>query len=261
GIFAKLIKIFKRLGYRDNVNLVNLGYDFRKVPDMNDMYRMMKSIVNVYYNNHNKKVVIICYSFGGIVANRLLNILKDEWKNKYIDKLITMSTPWLETIEILHTILRGESFGSPLIDRFNVRKVQISLETSIYLIPDKLDIGFEKGRLRYNAMKSVKNVTMSPGVENFCLYGTHVPTKSTIDYRTKNFPNGKPVISRSDGDRVVAHTSLSHCEQWNNKTTHIKTFPNVRHPDLLENNDVINHIMDILNLPHYIKEKFTKIIY
>lgn len=64
-----------------------------------------------------------------------LQNMSTEWKDKYIEQMITMSTPWGGAVQAIQAITVGYDFGSSFLQNAKMRTVQESCPSVVWLLP------------------------------------------------------------------------------------------------------------------------------
>lgn len=71
------------------------------------------------------------------MALHFLQQMTTEWKDKYIEQIITLSTPWGGSVQSLQAISVGFDFGSSLIQNIKMKEVQSSCPSVVWLLPSE----------------------------------------------------------------------------------------------------------------------------
>lgn len=119
-----LIGTLESLGYKIHKDLFGLPYDWRLALsgfESNNFYEKLKlKIEKAYRINNNQKVTLLGYSCGGLVVHHFLtSVMDNEWKNKYVEKIIFLAPAfsgsataiealWKHTIPILSFLKSDE---------------------------------------------------------------------------------------------------------------------------------------------------------
>ncbi|SBT37632.1 phosphatidylcholine-sterol acyltransferase, putative (PL) [Plasmodium ovale wallikeri] len=95
-------------GYVDGKSIMGAPYDWR-YPLNQQNYNMVKSHIEYMYEKRNGvKVNLIGHSLGGIFINYFLTrIVDNEWKKKYLNAIIYMSTPFKGSVKTIRALLNG----------------------------------------------------------------------------------------------------------------------------------------------------------
>lgn len=265
----------KKWGYQSGVNLRAAPYDWRYSPRSSAKYltKLSKLIEESYYANGKKKVVLMAHSQGGQFALYFLNKRLQSWKDKFINSLITLSTPWKGTVVGVVALSSGYSWNHDrLLDNLQVRKAQRTYETTALLLPSPdvwrdrplavtpnavytarnyskffKDISYPLGLELYKNVQSADYAFKHPGVALHCLYGSGVPTMEVLQYRLGSFPDVRPHIIYGDGDGTVNKRSLASCSLLGVQGHFSReAFEGVSHNGMLKERKVMEAIKKIL---------------
>lgn len=90
--------------------IVDQFMSFFVVPDQLGEYfdSTAKLIEETYQINGNNRVNLLCHSMGCLRSIHLLNLQSNEWKDKFINRLITIGAPWLGSSQALEALLEGK---------------------------------------------------------------------------------------------------------------------------------------------------------
>ena len=117
GITDKFFEFFVNHGYKENVDLFPFPYDWRK--DIDKTARELASKVKeISAISPNKKVIIITYSNGGLIA---FSYLSDISSHYLVEKIILLAPPIHGMPKYLGTLMFGKNFPP-----FGVRRVDLS---------------------------------------------------------------------------------------------------------------------------------------
>ncbi|CAH2989007.1 unnamed protein product [Chilo suppressalis] len=191
-------------GYVRNVSIRGAPYDFRKAPNENvDFFTKLKSLVEETYNINNKSSVsLLVHSMGGSMALHFLQMQTQAWKNQYIKRLISLSTPWGGSVKALKVFAIGDDLGSLVLRESIMRTQQITCPSLAWLLPSPLfwkpsEVLVQTDKFNYtindfqklftdmelpNAWEMRKDTQRftadfgAPGVEVHCIYGYNIST-------------------------------------------------------------------------------------
>ncbi|KAL7521233.1 hypothetical protein ACHAWX_005917 [Stephanocyclus meneghinianus] len=123
-VFGPVLKLLRRVGYQDGVNLEAAPYDWRIPPsalETRDKYftQTMQTIERLYHFNKNTPVVILCHSMGCKTAHYLFNFVvhnkgvKDglQWLAKYISCYVPVGAPHIGAPASVRCIMDGDKMG------------------------------------------------------------------------------------------------------------------------------------------------------
>ena len=93
-VFDFIVKALLDAGYVEKQDLFGAPYDWRNAPhNIEYYYEALKDLIETaYHMNNNEKVCLYTYSCGGMVTHYFLTRkVSEEWKEKYIHKVIWAS--------------------------------------------------------------------------------------------------------------------------------------------------------------------------
>ncbi len=82
------------MGYETGINLYPMPYDWRQVSGSSELETSMKRALEWSYTLNGKKMLVIAHSLGGINTNVVIGRMSQEYKDKYIERLMTIATPY-----------------------------------------------------------------------------------------------------------------------------------------------------------------------
>ncbi|XP_055386604.1 phospholipase A2 group XV-like [Condylostylus longicornis] len=265
------------LGYERRRNLKGAPYDFRKAPNENkDWFINMKKLVeDTYQQNNNTRVTLVTHSMGSPMTLLLLQYQSQEWKTKYIRRMISIAGAWAGTFKAVKVFAMGDDLGAFALSAKTMRDQQISSPSLAYLLPSPYfwkdgevliqtpgknytfseleqyfnDINYPTAwEMRKDNIKYVSNFS-PPDVELHCIYSTGLPTVEGLIYKTNDIANEVPKLIYGDGDGTVNSRSLQSCNQWKAlQKPEIKSIEvsNAEHMKILADERVIKTIQDIM---------------
>ena len=270
--FRLLISKLEQLGYQENVNIFGAPFDWRLSPFDNPSFAsQLKELIDSIKRKTGKPVVIISFSLGGLYALDFLYKQTQQWKDEHIKLLITLSTPWLGSINAVDSLLRGYHI-SMLSDVYGETKFignARSYSSVMAMMPHEVgfkqnfvEVGDEQYRtnnytdlfkkIGLNSLpqqiedsQNFLNNFRSPQVDLLCIHASHEPTKEKIIYQSwTDFPNN-PEITYGDGDGTVNRASLAGCLKWKGqgKSLNYKVFPNGAHDETVKSLNIVNFIV------------------
>lgn len=69
----------------------------------------LKALVEETYTNNNKSAVtLLVHSMGGSMALQFLRLQSQKWKDTYIQRMISLSTPWGGAVKALKVFAIGK---------------------------------------------------------------------------------------------------------------------------------------------------------
>ncbi|CAG2171481.1 unnamed protein product [Oppiella nova] len=276
GYFNNLVDQLVKFGYERGTTIRGAPYDFRKAPnELADYLSQVKALVQDTYEKNNKtKSILLCHSMGCPTMLYLLNRQTQQWKDKYVQSLVTLAGPWGGAVKSLKAFASGDNFGVVVVPSLTIREDERTFPSLAYLLPsDKVwgpdevlmestlrnyttrnyrdffeDINYMTG---YNMWLDVRNLTYNmtpPGVEVHCLHGHGLDTMHKLVYNKGKFPDSQPHIVYGDGDGTVNLKSLSSCLQWKGKqkqNVFYQSYLNSDHILIMSDPRVINYIQQI----------------
>ena len=122
-VFGPLIRAMEQVGYDKGVNLDAAPYDWRLPPSVletRDRYytRTMDLVEQLYHNNHQTPVVLVCHSMGCRIGHYLLNFAKSQhqrggqaWIDRYIHTYCPIGGPHLGVPKSVRSVISGDKMG------------------------------------------------------------------------------------------------------------------------------------------------------
>lgn len=268
-----------QLQYSRNYSVRGAPYDFRKAPNENqEFFNKLKGLVeDTYYANKRIPVTLVAHSMGGPMSLIFLQLQNQQWKNKYINCLITLAGVWGGSVKALKVFAIGDDLGAYLLRQSILKDQQITSPSLGWLLPSRLfwketEVLVESEQKNYtlstlqdylidinvpNAYEFKKDNEKyelnfaAPGVEVHCLYGIGIETVERLYYKPGTSIDGTPQLISGDGDGTVNLRSLEGCKHWQGKQkqkVYSQAFPGVDHMDILRNNNVLSYIKTVLNV-------------
>lgn len=74
---------------------------------------------------------------GGRMILYFLQQMTTEWKEKYVEQIITLSSPWGGSVQALQAISVGFDFGAEVIQNAKMKQVQESCPSVVWLLPSE----------------------------------------------------------------------------------------------------------------------------
>ncbi|XP_028168991.1 group XV phospholipase A2-like [Ostrinia furnacalis] len=240
--FNTIADALVKVGYVRNVSIRGAPYDFRKAPNENvDFFPKLKSLVEESYNRNNKSAVtLVVHSMGGSMALHFLRLQTQAWKDQYIRRMVSLSTPWGGSVKALKVFAIGDDLGSLMLRESVMRAQQITCPSLAWLLPSPLlwkpaEVLVQTDKFNYtiqhlqklftdmelpNAWEMRKDTERfsgdfsAPGVDVHCLYGYNISTVEKLVYKPGTWLDGYPTLAMGDGDGTVNLRSLSACQFW-----------------------------------------------
>ncbi|XP_060518883.1 phospholipase A2 group XV-like isoform X2 [Cylas formicarius] len=275
--FSDIATTLVSLGYSRNKSIKGAPYDFRKAPNENQEYfvKLKKLIEDTYEENNKTSIMLIAHSMGGPMSIHFLNKQKQSWKDKYIQRLVTLSGVWGGSMKAVKVYAVGDDLGSYFLRESVMRTEQITSPSLAWLLPSKLfwkpdeilihaenknytlnnleeffrDIYFTDGWEMRKDTEPYQLDYNAPGVEMHCLWGTDVDTIEQLYYKPGTWLDGYPTFIYGNGDGTVNLRSLEGCMHWQSlqkEKFFFKTFPKVDHLGILHDKNTQNYIASLV---------------
>ncbi len=143
--YGDIDNFFQGMGYQKGTNYFSYTYDWRK--DLRENKDPLdKLIEEAKQKSGLSKVNIVAHSMGGLVAR---SYISDPEKAKNVNKLITLGTPHLGSVDALKNIMYGEFMGRPIWGIFPLgvppaesRDVARTMPSAFTLSPNQLYFSF-----------------------------------------------------------------------------------------------------------------------
>jgi len=103
-VFGHMIDYLKKQGYTVKKNLFGCPYDWRLAMSgvESSIFPKMKALIENSYVINGESACLLGYSLGGFVINRFLNnYVTEEWKAKYVHKVIMLAPAYAGSIDTL----------------------------------------------------------------------------------------------------------------------------------------------------------------
>ncbi|BFU22827.1 lecithin:cholesterol acyltransferase domain containing protein [Entamoeba histolytica HM-1:IMSS-B] len=268
--FHKIIEHLKSVGYKDQIDMFGASYDWRTVDLPKTYFEGVKGLIYEGFKNSGKKVVIISHSMGGFVSYKLFDYLGKDFCDKYIQKWIAISAPFIGTGVVPKQMTVGENLGLPIKAEY-ARDLSRSIESVLALSPneekwnDDILVRIKSNGKTYTA-KQLREVykqipelkdktdyildtemtplykkwnwTIPNGVKMDCVYSHGKETPYSIEFDTEDLTKGY-TVNYSDGDNLVNINSLESCKIFTDSVTNLGKHG---HLLILNSNDIWNYI-------------------
>lgn len=134
---ATLTKYQKPQFYHELSNvLINVFLCFED--ENKDWFGLLKYLTeNAYAMNENIGVTFIAHSMGGRMILYFLQQMPQEWKDKYVKQVITLSVPWGGSVQAIQAISVGYDFGAEVIQNIKMNDVQKTCPSVVWLMPSE----------------------------------------------------------------------------------------------------------------------------
>lgn len=244
-----------RKNFYDNIlseyeSIYPIPYDFRLIHDNNYRENINKKITD-YIESFDKPVIFLCHSSGGIVGHHFLLSKSDEWKKKYIEKVINVNVPFGGLLIPLEECIIN-SFTNFILTKKLLKSIGAMIlnfpnknhfETILIVDGKKIDNYFNFFNLNneeelYNNNLEIINSLVEPNnVNTIIVYTSDKPTPQLITIN-KN----KIKIIRGPGDGIVPLNSLLVPKKWNQTNLEFIHLPNFEHSNIFFSDQLINVI-------------------
>ncbi|XP_065358344.1 phospholipase A2 group XV-like [Calliphora vicina] len=277
--FKDIANMLVDMGYERKRNLHGAPYDFRKAPNEHKQYfiDLKKLVEDTYEANHQTPVTFITHSMGSPMTLVFLQQQEAEWKEKYVERLISLAGAWAGSIKALKVFAMGDDLDSFFLSGKILKAEQITNPSSAWLLPSPLfwkssevlvetpsrvytmsqmqdffnDIGYPTAwEMRKDNLQYTLNFS-PPGVELHCLYGDGLDTVERLRYKKDDVSDDTPKVIMGVGDGTVNRRSLKACHHWAGyQSSNISTLAlaGVDHMGILLNQDVLNYIKNVMKL-------------
>eukprot|EP01094_Clydonella_sp_ATCC50884_P018051 TRINITY_DN3267_c0_g1_i1.p1 TRINITY_DN3267_c0_g1~~TRINITY_DN3267_c0_g1_i1.p1 ORF type:complete len:1413 (+),score=388.34 TRINITY_DN3267_c0_g1_i1:156-4394(+) len=118
-VFGPLVETLRTLGYTDK-NVRAVPYDWRLPPkylEIRDGYftKVKNTIEEMYHQNGQKKVVVLCHSLGNRNFHYFLRFMEKHhgraWQSKFVESWVAIGPLFLGAPKSLRAVLTGERMG------------------------------------------------------------------------------------------------------------------------------------------------------
>ena len=257
------------------LSLVVFVYYF--VEFMPQLYTNLQHLIEETYSlNNKKKIVLLSHSLGCLhTLYFLTHAVSSQWKAQYLRFWIPIAGPWAGSAQLLKSFASGGNEDIVFVDPLTVRPQQRSFPSTAWLVPTPSvwnkspviitpnrnftvteyhdffqAVGYPFGEVMVNMVSNITQSLPLPGVPVYCVHGYNVSTPSQFVYDDQ-FPNSQPTILNGNGDGTVNLESLVLCKNWERKQKGkviVTVVPNVKHFDLVSNDDVIKYVQTLVKL-------------
>jgi len=262
GVYYK--PTIKHLKSTNHTSILGAPYDFRLILDRTILRNYVSNLKNLIENSLYKKSVIIAHSMGGLLSTYFLNCMENKWKETYILKFITVSTPWGGAPKALESSMSGDQDGIP-VAKLMMKNIEKSTAGVIWTFPfpkrwknipiirtpsknytasNIYDILMAVGERDtanswYNSRDIREKSILYPNVDTFLVYGKNISTAYQAEYSDSFVFKG---WINKDGDGTVPSYSLN-SNHWPIKEKYI--IDGADHLEILRT-DVWLNILDVI---------------
>lgn len=244
--FAPMIDYFKSKGYVLKKDLFGVPYDWRLALDplREQFFPQLKQLVEeAYSKNGNQKVVILGYSCGGLMLhNFFTSYVNQDWKNKYVHKVImlaptfagsseTLDVAWNQYFPIVpfikNDIIRNSIQHVPVINAlfpnhhvFQNDTIIVDPDGKEIKAPQLQDWLIKQGKYTGDAVEIVKKnlkwLQMKPeslGLPTYMIYNSGVDTTYQMKFKSGTWDD--PEFTKQPGDGTVPAKGPEYaCNNW-----------------------------------------------
>lgn len=284
GYYSTLIDAMKQSGYVVGKDLYGAPFDWRlaNVRQIlnNGMCASLKQLVELAYNNNNRKVHIVGHSMGcSFTYQFLTKYVTSTWREKYIASIILTSPPLGGSVEALAHLSSPHKWGSLPIPASIIHPLAVNLGAIHWMLPNKnaynesyelmtIKVDDQVASLNVNNMsyafsstnrtKYEKAVNMTqayvnhfepPRVPVHIIYSYNVSTLHHLAYtstKKENWWEKDADKVYGDGDGTVPIESLRAAEKWiGQQPEPIKkdAIPNYSHVAILHRDEYVDLVL------------------
>lgn len=158
--FYEITQALVDTGYVRNKSIFGAAYDFRKGPsefrkfsflfwynnfifflltDENEYwFKKLKNLTeHAYKINDNVGVTYIAHSMGGNMLLQFLQKMSQEWKDKYVNRVISLAVPWGGTTLAFQAASIGYDLGISVFPNQKMMELQQTYPSIAWLMPSK----------------------------------------------------------------------------------------------------------------------------
>ena len=239
--FHTIISYFKG----ENNPICCVPYDFRIIGNeeyRKNLFEKMRREIENYKEKYSTKIILLSHSLGGLIVHFFLLEQTDEWKNKFIDKSISINCPYEGSIKILD-ILMNSKIDKPFLE--NIDYVE-NLSCLLWLIPNpytspnniiyenSTDILYNKNitsllpdflnhRIDFHFSQYLKDIKIQNKIPTYIIYSSNISTKILLNSSIEG-----------DGDGSIPLNSLVFPKEWENQSlVYFINIPNEEHTNIL----------------------------
>ncbi|XP_055600411.1 phospholipase A2 group XV-like [Uranotaenia lowii] len=274
--YANVANALSLNGYHRGISIRGAPYDFRKAPNENEMFpvKMKKLVEEAYEINGKTPVTLIAHSMGGPMTLNFLQRQSQEWKDKYIRRLISIAGAWGGSVKSMKIYAAGDNLGSYFVSASAIRTMQVTTPSLAWLMPNPLfwkpndvlartksrtytvgqleefldDMDLPESKEMYKDVLPIALNFTPPGVEVHCLYGSQKDTVESLEWPSTYDMSGTPTLVYGEGDGTVNLRSLEACKHWigqQKQPVYVREYPGNDHLGILADLKVLDDIVKI----------------
>ena len=254
--FHTFIKFMKK-----DCDIYSFPYDFRIIGNK-DYRNLLNKNLKESIEQKKEKVVLISHSFGGIFLHQFLLEQTIEWKNKYIDKLITINCPYGGSVHCLDLLLKNR-IEKPILNQIDYIE---NISPFLWLIPNPYieppELLFENDTMKvYNHNISTllddniweriqthfqvlhENIKKDVNVPTYIIYSTNIPTRQ-YSISSKN----QTQSLFGDGTLTLSSLTLPKNYWKNQSSLYFIEIPNEEHTNVLQSPILLRTLKKLITL-------------
>jgi lysophospholipase III len=262
--FANLVAALHTVGY-NATNLAGAPYDWRLVPfEQKDYFDNVKQLIEKMSINSGERVIITTHSMGGAYLHYFLsNLVDQKWKSKYVEKWISVASPFIGSPKGILAVVSGYNFGIPIVTSSEGLEIGPYIGASYYLMPREATewqnlVTTTKG-LTFNSSQISSLLTYAsvplgsakfasstkewsirdPGVEIALVSGVNINTDYNYLYDDEAFTRGPVSVKFASGDGTVPEISSFYPTKLGWNVTAVQKFNGLDHVGILANSQFI----------------------
>lgn len=285
-IFGLWAEALEKVGWKREVDMHVLNYDWRKGPDEymlpGGSFSRLKQMIEATVERTGKKVVVASMSMGGPMFALFCSRYVDEaWKAAHIDSFFSLSGSYGGSSSPLFSLLTGSwaklipwwlrpsvislarSMGSPVwqspsADVYGHDRVVVRTPSRNYTVDqigDALDdAGATRASYFWEQFRDMNGPSrVAPNVTTYCLFGVSMPTPDNIVMSAElDNPSAQGHFTWGDGDGTVLTPGLEACHafgQHQDMPVRQFRFPGAPHSELLKSLDAFTLVAHRLAHP------------
>jgi len=275
--FHGTIKGLEKAGYVVKKNLFGAPYDWRYFPSDTYIDSLRLLVEEAFITNNNVSVELVSHSLGGPVSYYFLKHMTDAWKQRYLHRWITISAPFMGSVQAVRYALSGDNFGLP-VPHLKYRSAQRAMPATYYLLAlpkywndttlvttpsatysaqdfqqlwdvAKIEHAWEltQEAWTYYGDLSFPASGVASNLPHVCMYSYGLETDESYTYKSDTDFDKNPEIAWGDGDGTVNLFSLKQtCENWASEGhTQMYAYDGVDHVGMLSDDRVVAQVVDL----------------
>lgn len=249
-----IISFFKK----ENHPVSCIPYDFRIIGNKeyrSILYKKLKKEIEDYKEKYSEKIILLTHSLGGLFIHFFLLEQTEEWKTRYIDKLITINCPYEGSIRAFDILLKNK-IDKPILNTIDyIEDISpfLWLIPNPYTSPNQLILKnkthtiyhhnitsllpkYLKDRIDYHFHFFLKNIKYQNNIPTYIIHSSNIPTKLYLDS-----------FIEEDGDGLIPMKSLLFPQDWKNQSyIHFINIPNEEHTHILQSSILLDTLKKLI---------------